>query len=50
MAGATLDELVKWDNGEYTSQFMGRVIAWYELHSAVISHQEDAAMSKQEKH
>lgn len=47
-AGATLEELYKWDKGEYSHTFMGRVIARYVLNSAIISHQEDASADKQE--
>jgi hypothetical protein len=45
-AGANLDQLLKWDNGEYPRVFMARVIAWYELSGLVEAHQEDASMSK----
>lgn len=48
-AGATLDELVKWDSGLYSRSFMSRVIAWYQLHGAVQAHMEDAMASKQEQ-
>jgi hypothetical protein len=47
-AGATLDELQAWDEGtgRYSKHFKARVIAWYQYHSLVRTHQEDAARPK----
>lgn len=45
-AGATLDELLKWANGEYPRPFMAKVIAWHILHNAVEMHFNDAMTSK----
>lgn len=45
-AGATLDELLKWERREYPKGFMAKVVAWYQYHGLVAMHQEDAARSK----
>jgi hypothetical protein len=42
-AGATLDELYKWDSGGYTRTFKSKVIAWHNMHSLVELHKSDAA-------
>lgn len=42
-AGATLDELLKWDNGGYPTWFMARVIIWHKYHEAIELHREAAA-------
>lgn len=41
-AGATLDELYKWDSGEYPVWFMARVIKWCELSDLIDMHRVDA--------
>jgi len=41
-AGATLDELEKWDNWEYPRPFMARVIAFHRLSNKVSSFTEEA--------
>lgn len=48
-AGATLDELVKWEERSYPKQFMAKVVAWYQYHCLVKTHQEDAARPKKGK-
>ena len=45
-AGATLDELVKIERGEYPSWFLARLVAWHQLHGLVAMHREDAARPK----
>lgn len=35
-----------WENNGYTKAFKVKVIAWYNLHGLVQSHQSDAAASK----
>lgn len=42
-AGATLDELYKWDNGEYPVWFMARVIVWHNAFEAIELHKQAAA-------
>jgi hypothetical protein len=42
-AGAGLDEMIKWANGEYPRAFMAKVIMWNELHRAVEMHIGDAS-------
>ncbi len=45
-AGATLDELLKWDQRGYPKEFMAKVIAWYQNHTLVKAHLEDASRPK----
>lgn len=45
-AGATLDELYKWETGGYPKPFRARVIAWHNLHNLVEAHKNDAAAEK----
>jgi len=44
-AGASLDELLKWDNGEYPGWFMARVIKWHEMSGMIDMHRGDTGMS-----
>ena len=37
-AGATLDELLKWDNGGYPVWFMARIMKWHELNGLIDMH------------
>lgn len=46
-AGATLDELVKWDKGLYPGNFKAKVVAWYNLHNTIELHANDAVARKQ---
>lgn len=41
-AGASLDELEKWELGEYNAKFMNTIIAVYNMVHLVQSHVEDA--------
>lgn len=42
-AGATLTELMMWDNNEIPSWFKALVVAWYDKHILVDNHRQDAA-------
>ena len=42
-AGASREELYKWETRGYPKSFMARVVAWYQYHCLVKTHQEDAA-------
>jgi len=46
-AGATLEELEKWDRGLYPVGFKAKVVAWYGLHSLIELHSNDAVARKQ---
>lgn len=35
--------MLNWADGKYPHTFMAKVIAWYELHKAVIMNIEDAS-------
>ncbi len=48
-AGGGLEELLKWENRQYPKPFMAKVVAWYQLHTLVKTHQEDAARPKKGK-
>ena len=48
-AGATLDELFRWEQRKFPKPFMAKVIAWYTYHSLVKTHQEDASRPKKGK-
>jgi hypothetical protein len=48
-AGATLDELQKWDAGGYPISFKAKVIAWYNLHKLVELHASDAVSRETER-
>jgi hypothetical protein len=41
-AGATLDELVKWEDGGYPTWFKAKVIVWHERKMLAENHTEDA--------
>lgn len=41
-AGATLEDLHKWDTGLYPRSFKVKVIAWYNMHSLIELHKSDA--------
>lgn len=41
-AGATLDELLAWDEGRYPKSFKAKVIAWYSNHQMIKNHTEAA--------
>lgn len=41
-AGATLDDLEKLDNREYSKRFMARLVVWYERHQLYKAHVSDA--------
>lgn len=43
-AGGTLDELLKWDNGEYPVWFMARVMKWHEMSGMIDMHRGNAGM------
>ena len=46
-AGATLAELLDWENGvKFPKHFKARVVAWYQYHCLVKTHQEDATRPK----
>lgn len=47
--GATLDELLKWDNWEYPRAFMARVIAFYRQQKRVESFTEEAVAKSVKK-
>ena len=49
-AGATLDELEKWINGEYAPRFMAMVFAWYETENLITQHTNAAVGRAMEKH
>lgn len=40
-AGATLDELEKWERNEYSSQFKATVVAAYNMKHLIDAHVED---------
>lgn len=46
MAGATLNELEKWDNGGYDKIFMAKVVAWARGHHVVENNKQDAVARK----
>lgn len=46
--GASLNEILKWESGEYPIWFMARVIAWYRGHRQVSNHVDDAVAKAQE--
>lgn len=46
-AGATLEELEKWDRGLYSTKFKSKVLAWYGLHTLIELHANDAVARKQ---
>lgn len=48
-AGATLDELFKWENNEYPSRFKAVVIALYNMAHLVDAHVEDEKAKKMER-
>jgi len=48
-AGATLDELLKWEQGLYPNQFKAKVVAWYNLHKLIELHANDAVARKQDR-
>lgn len=51
-AGATLDELEKIDNREYSKRFLSRLMVWYErhmLHKAHVSEAESEYIKKKSK-
>lgn len=41
-AGASLDDLEKWDRGGFPVQFKAKVVAWFNLHSLIELHSNDA--------
>ena len=41
-AGATLNELQKLEDGEYTRSFLVKLVAWYNCRNMVELHTEDA--------
>jgi hypothetical protein len=46
-AGGTLTELMEWEEGgKFPRRFKARVVAWYQYHGMVRTHQEDAARPK----
>lgn len=48
-AGATLDELYKWEMGEYPPWFKARVLIWYERHILKEAHTAEAQVDKVNK-
>lgn len=38
--------LWEWEQGNYTSRFQAKVIAWFRLHNLVQAHTQDAAQKK----
>ncbi len=47
--GASLDELEKWMNGDYSIQFMKEVVAYYRMSSIIDSHKDDAVYLAMER-
>jgi hypothetical protein len=47
-AGATLDELYKWESNKYPLWFKAKVVAWHNMHVMVELHSSDAVNKKQE--
>jgi hypothetical protein len=41
-AGATLEEVRKWVDGEYDTRFMALIIAWNRTRKVISNHTEDA--------
>ena len=48
-AGATLDELYKWEQGEYPGWFRALVIVWYERKNQYEAHVEAARAQHMER-
>lgn len=48
-AGASMDELMKLEEGEYPNWFVARVMAWNRSHKYIENHVEDAVASKSNK-
>jgi hypothetical protein len=46
-AGATLDELYKWEQNGYPLWFRAKIIAWSSLHKLIELHANDAVARKQ---
>lgn len=52
-AGATLEELQKLEDGEFSRAFLVKLVAWYNCHGLVELHTEDAKsreMDRRSKH
>ena len=47
--GGGIEELLKWDNGEYPASFMAKVIAFAMAKNLVSNHIEDAVTRASEK-
>jgi hypothetical protein len=41
-AGASLDELVRLESGEYSGAFLAKLVAWYNMTNLITIHSEDA--------
>jgi len=41
-AGASLEEILRWLEGEYPTWFMADIISWHNLHTMVRMHEQDA--------
>ena len=48
-AGATLDELFKWENNEYSPKFKALIVALYNMAHLVDAHVEDEKAKKIER-
>lgn len=42
-------DVYKWERGEYSRAFRETVIAWFNLHSLVKAHQDDAAIDDMDR-
>lgn len=48
-AGASLDELERLDEGEYSIKMQAKLIAWHQLHQLVEAHKEEARIRAAER-
>lgn len=45
-AGATMDELLKYEEGGYPAWFAAKIVAWYRGHALVEANKDDAVARK----